>query len=430
MHESPVKVLLVEDQESQYILVRRLLDSIEAKQFEIEWVRTAEDGRRGISRSQHDVCLLDYNLGLEDGITMLRECRDRNFGMPVILLTACGDYRTDVAAMRAGAADFLVKDELSPSSLERSIRYATQRAQTSAVIRLMQELAAALNQAVSAAEALQFAVDLFCRYAGWQVGHAFLVDEVSGELISTSAWSFDEPDRYELFCRATREKCGTLPLGVLETMISDLNPGSVESSAGNPAFLRAGEARLCGLEGYFAFPVLVADEVAAVMEFLGKTPVRPDETLVELTSFAAQQLAHVIKRERAAQALQRSEIRFRSVVQSASDAIILTDSSGRIMSWNKGAELIFGYAEHEILGSPMELLMPLRYRGMHRSGFERHRVSGKSAIIGKTIELEGLRKDGTDFPLELSLASWSTTEGVFFTGIMRDITDRKRVVSV
>src|SRR5207237_7040490 len=117
---------------------------------------------------------------------------------------------------------------------------------------------------------------------------------------------------------------------------------------------------------------------------------------------------------------------FRSVVQSAADAIVLADDSARIIFWNKGAESMFGYQEDEITGASLELLMPESYRDQHRAGFERFRAGGRSQIVGKTIELEGLRKDGTIFPIELSLASWTGGDGTFFTGVIRDITERKR----
>jgi PAS domain S-box-containing protein len=125
-------------------------------------------------------------------------------------------------------------------------------------------------------------------------------------------------------------------------------------------------------------------------------------------------------------ALRDSEERFRSVVESTPDAIILADHRGMIISLNKSAQLIFGYLEEEILGRPLTLLMPARYREAHQKGIERSRAGGGSRLIGKTIELHGLRKDGSEFPLELSLATWKTASGTFYSGIIRDITERKQ----
>ncbi len=132
-----------------------------------------------------------------------------------------------------------------------------------------------------------------------------------------------------------------------------------------------------------------------------------------------------VKAQSAEQALTISEERFRSVFQSANDAIILADQQGRIVSWNQAAAALFGYATAEICGLPLTQLMPARYRDAHTRGMERLRATGTSRVMGKTVELQGLRKDGREFPLELSLGSWSTPDGLYFAGIIRDISERK-----
>ncbi|MGH2621628.1 MAG: PAS domain-containing protein, partial [Anaerolineales bacterium] len=107
-------------------------------------------------------------------------------------------------------------------------------------------------------------------------------------------------------------------------------------------------------------------------------------------------------------------------------AIILADGHGDILSWNPAAERLFAYRVDEVAGRPLTLLMPARYREAHQRGLERLRSTGESRVIGRTLELHGLRKDGSEFPLELSLATWKTREGTFYSGIIRDISERKR----
>lgn len=136
--------------------------------------------------------------------------------------------------------------------------------------------------------------------------------------------------------------------------------------------------------------------------------------------------ALAVKAERVEGALTESEDRFRAVVESAPDAIIVADHAGAIISWNKGAQRLFAYAEEEVLGQALTLIMPARYRDAHQKGIERIRSAGAPRLIGRTIELHGLRKDGSEFPLELSLATWKTAKGTFYSGILRDITERKR----
>lgn len=136
--------------------------------------------------------------------------------------------------------------------------------------------------------------------------------------------------------------------------------------------------------------------------------------------------SQIAERKRAEEALSVSEVRFRSLVQSANDAIVLADWQARIISWNQGARNMFGYEEREVLGQPLSRIMPERYRESHRQGLERFRTTGETHVIGKTVELHGLRKNGSEFPLELNLSTWKTSEGTFFSGIIRNITERKQ----
>lgn len=122
----------------------------------------------------------------------------------------------------------------------------------------------------------------------------------------------------------------------------------------------------------------------------------------------------------------RAEDRYRAVSQSAFDAIISADDDGVILSWNSGAERIFGYRYGEIIGETLTKIMPERYRSDHASAMQ-HMASGNdSKIIGSTMELAGLHKNGKEFPIELSLGSWIQDEQRFFSAVIRDITDRRR----
>ncbi|MBS0184126.1 MAG: PAS domain S-box protein [Nitrospira sp.] len=130
-------------------------------------------------------------------------------------------------------------------------------------------------------------------------------------------------------------------------------------------------------------------------------------------------------RKRAEEALKQSEEQFASLVRSTEDGIVTLDRLGLITFWNPGAEKLFGYAQDEVLGKPMALLMPERFRERHERGIERASAAGHLTAAGKMFELVGLRKDGTEFPTEISVSSWNTRDEVFFTGIIRDITERK-----
>ena len=120
-----------------------------------------------------------------------------------------------------------------------------------------------------------------------------------------------------------------------------------------------------------------------------------------------------------------AEMRFRAVAQSSNDAIIIGDRAGNVLFWNSGAETIFGYQNEEILGKSLSILMPERYRTSHQRGMTRLSDTGENHIVGKTVELHGLKKTGEEFPLELTLSAWKEKNQQFFSGIIRDISQRK-----
>jgi PAS domain S-box-containing protein len=125
-------------------------------------------------------------------------------------------------------------------------------------------------------------------------------------------------------------------------------------------------------------------------------------------------------------ALRESEAKFRSVMESAIDAIISGDAEGRIRSWNSAATALFGLTEAEVIGKPIELIIPERYRESHQQGIRRVSSGGPSHAIGTTVELAAIRKDGSEFPVELSLATWFLDDQRYYTGIIRDISERKQ----
>lgn len=133
----------------------------------------------------------------------------------------------------------------------------------------------------------------------------------------------------------------------------------------------------------------------------------------------------ITRRRQAEKSLRDSEARFRTLAESANEGIVSIDSRGMIVFWNGGAQDIFGYWEDEVRGQEVQMLMPERYRADHKRGLARFLDTGEGRIVGTTIELEGLRKDGTEFPLELSLSTWMADEQRFFTGVLRDVSDRR-----
>src|SRR2546423_1388064 len=139
-----IDVLLIEDDEEDFLLTKDMLSRLEGARHELDWVSDYRSALRVAGNGKHDVCLVDYRLGSEDGVQLVRELVASGLDMPVIVLTGQGDRKVDVEAARAGAADYLVKGEVTPALLERTIRYAMQG---HAQVRALRETEEPLRQA-------------------------------------------------------------------------------------------------------------------------------------------------------------------------------------------------------------------------------------------------------------------------------------------
>lgn len=138
-------------------------------------------------------------------------------------------------------------------------------------------------------------------------------------------------------------------------------------------------------------------------------------------------LEDITEQRQIEQALRESEEKFRSITTSAQDAILMMDEEGKISYWNEAAVQIFGYTEKEAMGKSLHtLLAPERFLAAHYKGFEHFKQTGEGPAIGKTLELAALKKDGTEFPIELSLSIVMRENRRHAIGIIRDITERKQ----
>ncbi len=148
------------------------------------------------------------------------------------------------------------------------------------------------------------------------------------------------------------------------------------------------------------------------------------EEVLALLSRAVEVRKMSKKMHRMEEALQTSETRFQLIIKSAKDAIVLSNEQGTIIGWNEAAERLFGYPVDEMIGRPLTVLMPVRYQAAHQEGLENFRKTGKGKLIGKTLEVQGRHKDGTEIPIELTLSTWTQGEKNFFCGIIHDLSVR------
>ena len=127
--DRPLQVLLIDDDEDDFVMLKSLLAEVKAQKFQVEWARSYDEGKKLLHHQKHDVCFLDYRLGAKTGLDLLKEAIGSGVRTPMILLTGYGEHEVDIGAMKVGAADYLVKDQVHPLLLERSIRYSIHRSQ-------------------------------------------------------------------------------------------------------------------------------------------------------------------------------------------------------------------------------------------------------------------------------------------------------------
>jgi signal transduction histidine kinase/HPt (histidine-containing phosphotransfer) domain-containing protein len=146
----PTRILLVDDDEDDFVETRDLIDDIPGGNFTLDWVTSYHEGLETVLEQGHDICLFDYRLGDRTGLDLLRDVVDRGITVPVILLTGQNDREIDLEATRAGAYEYLIKGQVGPSDLERAIRYSLERSRVEAELRVAKEKAEVATQTKSA----------------------------------------------------------------------------------------------------------------------------------------------------------------------------------------------------------------------------------------------------------------------------------------
>ena len=127
MDPTPIRILLIDDDEEDYVITRGMLDQLDQQHISLEWVATYAEGKEALEADDHDLYLLDYILDERTGLDLLRELDQETCRSPVIMLTGKGNFTVDVDAMRLGVADYLDKATVDPELLERTVRYVLDR---------------------------------------------------------------------------------------------------------------------------------------------------------------------------------------------------------------------------------------------------------------------------------------------------------------
>src|SRR4051812_18920255 len=204
-------------------------------------------------------------------------------------------------------------------------------------------------------------------------------------------------------------------------------PAWIVDVTADPDFPRADAARAAGLHSAFCFPIETAAGIAGALEFFTSEPRMPDDHLLDTMASLGRQIGHYIDRARANAALAESEARTRAILEAALECIVTMDDSGNVVEFNPAAERTFGYRREDVIGREMaELIVPPRLRELHRRGIARYLATGNAVVLNRRIEIVGMRRDGSEFPVELAITRIPLPGRPVFTGYLRDITERKQ----
>jgi PAS domain S-box-containing protein len=189
---------------------------------------------------------------------------------------------------------------------------------------------------------------------------------------------------------------------------------------------RAPYAKRAGMVAAFAFPIVSQGRIIGAMEFFSSVFREPEQALLPVMTLIGAQIGDFIERRLTQDALRESETRYRIVSETAQDAIFTMNERGVITFCNNAVDRILGYKPDELLGKPLEIIIPERLRAAHRHGIERYLRTRTPHIPWSGVELPALHKDGHEVPCEISFGEWTTDGETVFTGFARDITERHK----
>ena len=293
-----------------------------------------------------------------------------------------------------------------------------QQALQHAVAKVLAE-ASAVEQAVP--ELLQvIAVSL-----GWHVGLFWLVQEDRRALTCVQDWSSVSASVQD-FLRTSREETLTSGVGLPGRCWASGEPLWLADVMKDSGFSRGPAAAANGLHAGCVFPIWLRANVFGVMEFFSREVHSQDTDLLGALSTIGSQIGLFIERTEVEAALRENETRTRLIIDTALDAVITMDSVGLITEWNAQAEQMFGWSAHEAIGRDMvDTIIPPAHRHVYHENTERFLTRGEDSTRNTLLEMTGLRRDGSELPVEMAIATLHIEGAVIFSVFIRDITGRK-----
>lgn len=413
------RLLVVEDDEEDFILTRDLLRDIQGRRFTIAWARTFEDGLKAMAANSQEVALLDFRLGPHDGIELLQAARAAGAEAPVIMLTGAGHEDADHAAMKAGAADYLVKGQVESSQLDRSIRYAIERKRAASL--------AAFDQARLAAFGAQIGLELTQRGplpVILEKCASSMVQYLSGGL--AQLWVYNQSkEMFELKASA----------GNVSNQ-SDADTDMLEFKSlreGRPVFVLdvskdvTLQARTWirgeGFASFAAYPMMLEDRLVGCMALFSREPLA--ETVLQELASVANGIALCIQRKQAEDALDASESRYQSVVSSIKEVVFQISEAGQWNFLNPAWTRITGFGVLPTLGTKFLDYLSSDTREIASAALARL-WRGETEHCDFEAKLATQPGDFRWVEISLGITCDSNDGARSVSGSLNDITDRKR----
>ncbi len=260
---------------------------------------------------------------------------------------------------------------------------------------------------------------------GWDAGDVWVFDEEDGVFRFVDLWA-GPGVKAEPLIEAGRTHVFRPGEGLPGRVLSDDAPSWIPDVREDDNFPRARLVTKAGVRAAFSFPIRRGERILGAMEFFHRLPLPSDEPLLEAMDAVGRQFGQFLERVSAVEAMQESDALKTSILEASLDAVIAIDHRGMIIEWNPAAERFFGFSRDEAIGRELaELIVPDDLRERHRRGLQRYLDTGEARILGQPVELVGRRRDGSRFPVELTIVRADLPGPPTFTGYVRDITERK-----